>query len=379
MDDDDFNILKEYLVEDFYLWDEIVDMYLKISQKPKVNAINALTLKKLGFKVYSRYVINAEYPSADAYFTRLLLKDKCIDLAEMKQGVRSIQSFGSALNTLRDSLEIIEVKQDVFYRYDLFADTYSIESKEYLIKLGNMILSGLIADEYFSVDVVATKILEAEHIPAICKNVYILNSIIRAQPEYKTCKIANTYLATKKENELSQAGLVKYIVAKNDDISITLLIDTLKKQYNLDLDKSRIIYLIQGSEELFYDDIFDYVISQDKYILNDDPVFLNNSRFAEEIERKLELINISKMSIAKYYWQEKYSGFVEFCGMNDWFLMKDILKLDFRNLSENASKLGISKGSIADIVNAYMDWVKSLSESKTEDVDDVNILDLFFK
>ena len=378
LDANEFVVLKKELNDDMYLWDEVINKYISISSNPQLDAINALTLKKLGFKVYSRYVINADYSSADSYFTKLLLKDKCIDLNEIKQGLRSIQAFATALNFLRDTLELIEVGQDVYYRFDFFAETYKIESKDSLIVLGNKVLCEQQVEDFFSVDAIANEI-KIDDYNGICKNLYILNSIIRAQKNFKTSKVANIYLGTKIDNELSQIGLIKYIVKKYGDISINSIADVLENKYKIFLDRSRIIYLIQGSEDLYYDDIFDNATQKEKRINRLETIFIENSRFSEEIMNKSELIRQSNMLIVKYYWHEKYAGFVEYCGMNECFYMKDLLKLDLRKLSDNASRINISKGSIAEIVNDFMNWVKSLTEKESYNVSEVSIIDLFFK
>lgn len=376
--DNDFNTMKEVLTEDVYIWDEIVKIYRAVSINPQTEAINAMTLKKLGFRVYSQYVISSNYPSADAYFTSILLRDNCVDLNEFKQGIRSIPAFYAALSDLRNSLELIEVERDVFYRYDYFAEKFSIESKDQLEDIGRSVLSKLDDTEYFSVDALANGIM-LEDIPLVNHNAYILNSLIRAQEDYKTSRIANIYLGAKKDNELSQLGLIIHIVNKSGDISIRNLISILNMQYDMILDKPRVLYVIQESKDVFYDEIFDYLVLSINWHGNVGPVYLSESRYANDIEEKKFDINQSNVMIANYYWNDKYAQFVDYCGINDCYLMKDILKLDLRKLSESASKLNISRGTIADIVNGFIEWTKGLSKNKGEDAESESILDLFFK
>ncbi len=377
LNDNDFNSMQEVLTEDVYIWDEIVKKYRAVSINPKTEAINAMTLKKLGFRVYSQYVIRSNYPSADAYFTSILLRDNCVDLNEFKQGIRSIQAFYVALSNLRDSLELIEVERDLFYRYDYFAEKFSIESKDQLKDIGKSVLSRLDDTEYFSVDALANGLM-LEEVPLVNQSTYILNSLIRAQDGYKTSRIANIYLGTKKDNELSQLGLITHIVNKDGDVSMRNLINILNTQYNMILDRSRVLYVIRDSRDVFYDDICDYLVLSTNWSGNIGQVYLSESRFANDIEEKISYINQSDVMIANYYWNDKYAEFVNYCGINDCYLMKDILKLDFRKLSESASKLNISRGTIADIVNGFVEWTKG-AENKGEDTECESILDLFFK
>lgn len=130
------------------------------------------------------------------------------------------------------------------------------------------------------------------------------------------------------------------------------------------LDKPRVLYVIQESKDVFYDDIFDYLVLSMNWSGNVGPVYLSESRFANDIEEKISDINQSDVMIANYYWNDKYAEFVDYCGINDCYLMKDILKLDFRKLSESASKLNISRGTIADIVNGFIEWTKGFCEQR---------------
>lgn len=375
---EDYAAVKAELKENFYLWDSIVKIYNRVSNNPNPEAINAMTLKKLGFRVYSQYVVSSNYPSADAFFTELLLKERNIDLEELPHGVRSIQAYYSVLTELRDRLELVEVEKDVFYRFDYFAERYHVDSKESLFKLGADIISGLESTEYFSVDSIASDGLRFLDL-GLARNPYILNSIIRVQPDIKTSRIANTYIATKKENDLSQIGLITYIIKTNGEMSTDALIDLLQTRYCLRLEKSRVVYVVEGSDAVVHDTIFDYVCDRAKWNGYEGPVYLPETRFAKQIEERRDSIEHSDVLIAKVFWRDKYSEFVDYCGMNDCFEMKDILKLDFAKLYDNACHLNISRGTIADVARMFLEWTDNLSVNDSAEQESESILDLFFK
>lgn len=374
---DEYAALHSELTEEIYLWDTIGKIYHSISLDPKPDAINAMTLKKLGFRVYSQYVVSAKYPSADAFFTSLLLKNESLDLSELPHVIRTIQAYYSALTVLRDSLELIEVGKDLFYRYDYFAETYSIESKEELINLGAEVLSRLDDTEYFSIE--AITLGDAIYdLPDITRNQYILNSILRVQPGTKTSRIANTYIGAKKENNLSQLGIINYLVKKEGGMSISNLILILRNRFCMNLERSRILYVIDGSESVVYDEIFDYVCLRTEWSGYDGPVYISETRFADDIEKNRENIENSDVLIAKIYYKDKYTEFVDYCGMNNCFKMKDILKLDFRKLYENASRLNISRGAVSDLANIFIEWANNLSVSERIEQEPESIMNLFF-
>lgn len=374
---EDYEALHAVLTGDIYLWDNIVKTYHKVSKKPKLDAINAMTLKKLGFRVYSQYVINAKYPSADAFFTELLLRDEVLDLTCLPQGVRTIQTCYSVLTGLRDSLDLIEVQRDIYYRHDYFTKKYGVNDKETLAELGKEALLRIADTEYFSIDVIASGDELADS-PRLIRNPYVLNSLVRVQPEFKTSRIANIYIGTKRGNELSQLGLITYIVGLNGEMSTKALIKELKSKYSLDLERSRILYVIEDSNEVAYDDIFDYICLNTKWKGYGASVYLSDTRFSGIIEPCKEQIMASDALIVKVYWIDKYTEFVDYCGMNECLKMRDILSLDFRKLHDNASKLNLSRGAISDVIDIFIEWVKGLGAEEIAD-DDENILDLFFK
>ena len=375
---DEYDVLHCKLTEDVYLWDTIVQIYYSISSDPKLDAINSMTLRKLGFRVYSQYVIKANYPSADAFFTQLLLKNRILDINELPNWLRTIQVYYSVLTELRDALELIEVKKDLFFRFDYFLEFFGIKSKDQLINLGDEVLSRMNDMEYISVDAIVNN-EEMNDFPEFVRNPFVLNSILRVLPEIKTIRISNTYIATKKKNELSQLGLITYVITKEGGMIVSDLVEILHSKYCLNLDKSRILYVIENSEFVIYDDIFDYVCLRTEWDGYIGPVYLSETRFFSIINENKSAIENSCVLIAKVYWKDKYAEFVDYCGMNECFEMKDILKLDFRKLYDNVSRLNLSRGAVINVVNMFIKWVNDLSMSEIAEQESESIVDLFFK
>jgi len=377
--EEEYDALRQLLTEEIYLWDDIVKIYQGITKSSRMDAINSMTLKKLGFKVYSGYVIRNDYPSAESFFSNLLQKNCKLHLCELPYGIRSIQSCYSALVGLRDALDLIEVEKDYFYRYDYFAEKFLVRSKEKLIAIGAEVTSRLldVESEYFSVNALISGNL-TEGLPDYIQNVFILNSLIRIQPELKTSRFADTYLGTKKENDLSQNGLITYLVKEAGEISMQDLLDILRTKYFLQLERSRILYVINDSDIIIYDQLFDYICLRSSWDGYNGSVHLAETRFSEIIENNKEDIVRSDVKVASVYWKDKYSEFVDYCAINDCFFMKDMLELDLYKLFETSQESNALCGTISDIMNIYIDWVKGLKAKKHIDEDN-NILGLFFK
>ena len=371
---EEYKLLKDKLSEDFYLWSAIESIYLKYSKNPKADAINSMTLKKLGFRVYSQYVISAKYASAETYFKNLLLKNEVLLLDDLPRGIRNIQAYYAVLSDLRDDLELIEVRKNEYYRFSLFARKYAIESKSTLYNLGSTIMERIADYEYFSVDAISSTDVTSD-LPNIVNNPYVLNSLLRTQPAIKTGRIADSYIGTKKNNDLSQLGLITHLVKTEGEININELINKLKEEYCLDLDRSRVMYVISGSKDITYDELYGYIRPAGH---DEDGSYLTNGRYSDLISENYESIVRSETTIPMIYWKDKYSSFVEFCANKNILKMKDLLNLDFREISDNASKLNISRGTIPEIINQYIEWILNvLNDSPKEQ--ETDILGLFFK
>lgn len=117
------SLFKEKLTEDFYYISEIKDLYKDNFGDVDLEEINPLSLKSLGFKVYTTYVVQ-NYPSAEAYFRHILTS----------KDIYSITDFYSKYGR-------ITISRNVYYNlrenYDIFLfDHNQIISLNRLSKLG---------------------------------------------------------------------------------------------------------------------------------------------------------------------------------------------------------------------------------------------------
>ncbi len=389
----EFYQLKNLLTEDFYLIEEIVDIYRLNFQNSKIDVINSMTLKKLGFKVYSQYVINGKYNSADSFFKELLTNKHVLNVNDIPQNIKTAQLYYSVLSDLRGSLKLIEIQKDIYYREDYFLSKFSVNSIKQLLELGREIVDWIKEEgDYFSIDSIIADLMMEDY-PEMINNPYILNSILRGQQNIKSGKIANSYIVTFQENELSLNAIICYIVKGYGDIKTDLLRNKLQEDYGIITDKSRIINICKNSDLLTYDEIFDYVCLKEKWSGYRGEVFLSNTRFSSVIVRNTRLINDSTLMIAKVYWNDKYTSFVDYCGMRNLYYMKDLLKLDFLKFYNEANLMNFSKNNVAEVVDIFVNWVSDLelhefeeNEIEANETNEANyendnqsLLDLFFK
>lgn len=372
LDDNEYRTLKESLTDDFYMWDEIVDTYNSISEHNNFDAINAMTLKKMGYKVFSQYVIKNVYPSADAYFSQVLLEKSRIDLELLKPGMRSLQSFYSCLYGYRDSLDLIEIEKNKFIKFDAFVNEVASCTKEELKVIGKRIVDSS-DDEVFAIR--ANTIDDAINpFYSLVNTVYFFYSLVRIQPGIKASIFGEVCIIAKNGKEASLLGLLKMLLKKNGPSSFEDLVNQLWLQYGVDTDRYKVAYFLKQADDVMVDEI-----AGDAYLKKEDDeptrAFWDTTAYGAIIEQNKGQINNSNATIAGYYWKEKYKAFVKACDRGNITYMRDLVTVDVEQICISA---GIIRPVISEIIHNFVDWVKGLSvEGDSEDID--NIMDLFFK
>ena len=100
------SLFKEKLTEDFYYISEIKDLYKENFGDVDLEEINPLSLKSLGFKVNTTYVIQ-NFPSAEAYFSHILTSQDVYDISEMNSKYANNKTYYVIYNGMRKSYDIL--------------------------------------------------------------------------------------------------------------------------------------------------------------------------------------------------------------------------------------------------------------------------------
>ena len=100
--------MRKHLLEDYYAITEVRSKYHQLFPDADEANINPYTLKTLGFRVYSGYVIRNTYASAEGYFRELLTAADVVDANEFSRSVLYVQAYSEVLRELRQTREIVE-------------------------------------------------------------------------------------------------------------------------------------------------------------------------------------------------------------------------------------------------------------------------------
>lgn len=112
------NHMKDKLKDDFYLIEEIKVIYMREFPNAEIRLINPLSIKGLGFRVYSSYVISNRYNSATEYMHYLLTNEDVVDINTIPQVVKQQIQFTAQLYKLRSNYDIVEFSPNKYIKYE---------------------------------------------------------------------------------------------------------------------------------------------------------------------------------------------------------------------------------------------------------------------
>ncbi len=99
--------LKAELTDSFYFIDEVKSKYINIFPDGDTDEINPYNLKKMGFSVYSKYVLQG-YDSLESYFKELMTSDELVDIGELRKRYTYVSAFSAVLTGLKNNRDVIE-------------------------------------------------------------------------------------------------------------------------------------------------------------------------------------------------------------------------------------------------------------------------------
>ncbi len=104
---DRMEVLAKNLPGDFYYMNEIGEIYSDLYDDAKPEEINPYVLRKIGFSVFSNYVMKG-YDSLESYFTELLTAKDVIDISALRSRYTYVTTFTNKLMELKRNLRMIE-------------------------------------------------------------------------------------------------------------------------------------------------------------------------------------------------------------------------------------------------------------------------------
>lgn len=118
---EDLESQRNFDKKEFYFIEDVKQLYIEIFPNGSPEKINPYTLKTMGFKVFSDYILKNSYPSSEAYFKEFLQKSEIIDMDSLDRRLTQNQTFQMVLEELRVNLDLLEIEKNKYISFSAFS------------------------------------------------------------------------------------------------------------------------------------------------------------------------------------------------------------------------------------------------------------------
>lgn len=248
------NKLKQILTKDFYYIDDICNIYRNEFPNFGVDMINPYSIKSLGFRVYSKYVISDRFSSAIDYFHHILTNDDFIDTTLFPSKIKQIVSYSSHFYKLKSDYEIIEISPNKLINIRwLNKKGINIENLfEFIEKVYSFTKDG----DYFTIQSLEKSGFD-NHLRKTNLGDWFYGSILtEAREKFSYLKIGGNKIFVKGIVDISFESFVEYIVfnKKNLFIELNELKNILIQKYQININVTKLLEMLNKSS-MFYDKI----------------------------------------------------------------------------------------------------------------------------
>ena len=251
MDELNMSVLKNELTEDFYFVKELKVIYKELFPNADEREINAYNLKKMGFLVYSDYVLQ-NYNSLEEYFEKLILNSRNISEFRKKYGYN--QSYYGVLRKLKHSYTILSLSEDEVVTLDQLEKRVGITLDD-IKKLCDDVYEFVNTGEFFTIASIRTSGFDSNLFEYGFDD-WFFASILSEDERFSFCKKLGTIVLYSGQRNVTFADFVEDRVAKEGSIDVLDLMSDIENIYRIDLsDKYDILPGPESS--MFYDKFLD--------------------------------------------------------------------------------------------------------------------------
>lgn len=259
MNPDRMESLKTRLIDDFYYIDEIKDIYAELYPDAESEDINAINLKRMGFAVFSKYVLQ-NHQSLEAYFINLLTSDELIDLTPIKKRYWPVVSFNGILLELKKSYTIIEYERNQAINYRRL-ERQGI-TRDLIYNFCDAVYEHVNDNEYFSIHDIMQEGFASDLFDLGFSDWFYSNLLI-SDTRFTSGSVFGNLIFFKGQESITVRSFIKNLIQKYGKIDTYDLITELEERFGCkNVDRSDLTYKIKETE-IFYDKILDRFYSNE--------------------------------------------------------------------------------------------------------------------
>ena len=251
------------LQDDFYFIDDIRDIYIKKYGDEDANKINPRTLKEMGFKLYTDYVVSSKFPSAYSYFKTLFTKEDLIDFRTLDKRLTYLNFAKSTLDDLRESYELLEYEDLKFIKLSRIQKVYPEVTIEMIEGYVDAAIGFLPEEDYFTV----TKLKNAgfnHYLHEIGFGEWFNAGLIKNSRKIRFVKTGGDVIFFRGKKQITTKDFIEYLLKKIKKMDIYEFSRFIDNEYGIQLTKDKITQFIKSSD-MYYDSIMEKIYLSKEY------------------------------------------------------------------------------------------------------------------
>ncbi|MCT4584799.1 MAG: hypothetical protein N4A54_07755 [Peptostreptococcaceae bacterium] len=259
--DDHFKILKEKLTDSIYNIKEIKRIYKREFPNGNLNFITPYNLKKMNFKMSNNLIYSNKFNSLDQQFRFIICKDDIFEADKLNKWILNNQSYYIALNSLKKEYQIIEFSHNKYLNIRRLEENgiFREDLDDYV-----ECVYDFIGENFFTLKHIRKNGFNHE-LEELGFDDCFYNDLLMRDNRFKFRKLGNKVLFKVASETIKLADLVEHLILDYKKIDIYDLIDNLIEEYSINIEKYKLINIV-NEKEFYYSEIMEKIyIDYDLY------------------------------------------------------------------------------------------------------------------
>ena len=243
--------ISSLLSSDLIFVSDIEIKYIEKFGKLHIDRVNAKSLKALGYKYYSDYIISMKYENEDEYFSKLILETPILDFSKMDSRLIQSLSFNKMINMMRSTYDVLEFEEGKYLTFDHLRDIEPDISKTTILEFATNAIRYTGKQRYLNSHFLRKEGFQ-NNLYGFGFSDFFYDRILRYSKVFKFMRIGGTLLFYDSSDSKTNGDFFRDIFKDIKSMDIERFEEYLKDEYGISLSKNRIM-TISKANGLYYD------------------------------------------------------------------------------------------------------------------------------
>lgn len=263
MTNEEYHMLEGKLKNEIYFIEDVKKLYIEIFPNGSPEKINPYTLKTMGFKVFSDYILKNSYPSSEAYFKEFLQKSEIIDMDSLDRRLTQNQTFQMVLEELRVNFDLLEIEKNRYISFFAFSTKVPEIMKNDLEKFV------VEASNYNQADFFTIQSIRKEgfisNIDYLDFTDWFYGALLRSCKNISYSKVAGGFLFSHRNKLFKRSDFFLFVMERLIKTSITEFIRYIINTYGLHFDRYDVPAIINQSGMYYHSETETIYLNKEIY------------------------------------------------------------------------------------------------------------------